>query len=118
LNRVRPPFNVNTLAQRAALAALDDQHHVASSRMVNELGKGYLSAELDRLGLQSPPSAANFLLVDLKRDGQAVAEALLGMGVIVRPLGGQQLRTHIRVSIGTPPENERFIQALKAVLQS
>ena len=47
-----------------------------------------------------------------------VAEALLKKGVIVRPLGGQQLRTHIRVSIGTPPENERFIQALKAVLQS
>lgn len=118
LNRVRAPFNVNALAQRAALAALDDQHHVASSRKINELGKGYLSAELARLGLHSPPSAANFLLVDLKRDGQAVAEALLRMGVIVRPLGGPYLTTHIRVSIGTPPENERFIEALKAVLQS
>ncbi len=118
LNRVRAPFNVNALAQRAALAALDDQHHVASSRKINELGKGYLFAELDRLGLHSPPSAANFLLVDLKRDGQAVAEALLRMGVIVRPLGGPYLTTHIRVSIGTPPENERFIEALKTVLQS
>ncbi|MBI3780565.1 MAG: histidinol-phosphate transaminase [candidate division NC10 bacterium] len=118
LNRARAPFNVNALAQRAALAALDDQQHIASSRRVNELGKAYLSAELERLGLPSPPSAANFLLVDLKRDGRAVAEALLRMGVIVRPLGGRYLQSHIRVTVGTPPENERFIQALKAVLQS
>ena len=117
LDRARAPFNVNALAQRAALAALDDQHHIASTRKVNELGKAYLSAELQRLGLQSPPSAANFLLVDLRRDGRAVAEALLRMGVIVRPLGGPYLETHIRVSIGTPPENERFIEALRVVLQ-
>lgn len=117
LDRARAPFNVNALAQRAALAALDDQHHIASSRKVNELGKAYLSSELARLGLQSPPSAANFLLVDLKRDGRAVAEALLRLGVIVRPLGGPCLQTHIRVSIGTPPENERFIEALGRVLQ-
>jgi histidinol-phosphate aminotransferase len=52
----------------------------------------------------------------LKQDGQAVADALLRMGVIVRPLGGAHLKTHIRVTIGTPPENERFIQALKTVL--
>ena len=118
LNRARAPFNVNALAQRAALAALDDQQHIASSRRVNELGKAYLSAELERLGLDSPPSAANFLLVDLKRDGREVAEALLRMGVIVRPVGGRYLQSHIRVTVGTPPENERFIQALKAVLQS
>lgn len=118
LNRVRAPFNVNALAQRAALAALDDEHHLVSSRKVNELGKGYLSEELHRLGLQSPASVTNFLLVDLKRDGRAVADALLRMGVIVRPLGGAYLKTHIRVTIGTPPENERFIDALKVVLQS
>ncbi|MDD5559684.1 histidinol-phosphate transaminase [Candidatus Methylomirabilis sp.] len=116
LERVRAPFNVNSLAQRAALAALDDQAHLSSSRQVNDLGKAYLSGELHRLGLQFPPSVANFLLVDLKQDGRAVADALLRMGVIVRPLQGAYLKTHIRVTIGTPPENERFIQALKAVL--
>jgi histidinol-phosphate aminotransferase len=117
LNRARAPFNTNALAQRAALAALYDQQHIASSRKVNELGKAYLTTELGRLGLRVPPSAANFLLVDLKRDGPAVAEALLRRGVIVRPLGGRYLPTHIRVTIGTPPENERFIEALTSVLQ-
>ncbi len=117
LDRARAPFNVNALAQRAALAALDDQHHVVSSRTVNDMGKAYLSHELARLGLHTPPSAANFLLVDVKRDGRAVAEALLRRGIIVRPLGGPYLTTHIRVSIGTPPENERFIDALRAVLR-
>jgi histidinol-phosphate aminotransferase len=118
LERVRAPFNVNALAQRAALAALDDHAHLSSSRQVNELGKAYLSDGLTRLGLEFPPSVANFLLVDLKQDGRAVADALLRMGVIVRPLGGAQLKTHIRVTIGTPPENERFIDALRSVLQS
>jgi histidinol-phosphate aminotransferase len=117
LERIRAPFNVNALAQRAALAALDDHAHLSSSRQVNELGKAYLSGELTRLGLEFPPSVANFLLVDLKQDGQAVADALLRMGVIVRPLGGAQLKTHVRVTIGTPPENERFIDALRSVLQ-
>ena len=118
LDRARAPFNANALAQRAALAAIGDEDHVANSRRVNEQGKAYLSAELDRLGLLSPPSAANFLLVDVGRDGGAVAQALLREGVIVRPMGGPSLRTHIRVSIGTPHENERFIAALKAVLRS
>jgi histidinol-phosphate aminotransferase len=118
LNRARAPFNTNALAQRAALAALDDRQHIASSRKINELGKTYLTAELDRLGLQVPPSAANFLLVDLKRNGAAVADALLRRGIIVRPLGGRYLSSHIRVTIGTPPENERFVEALTALLQS
>ena len=117
LDRVRAPFNVNALAQKAALAALDDQAHLASSRKVNELGKAYLSGELTRLGLECPPSVANFLLVDLKQTGRAVADALLQLGVIVRPLGGAHLKTHIRVTIGTPTENERFIEALKSVLK-
>ncbi len=116
LERVRAPFNVNTLAQRAALAALDDDAHLSNSRSINELGRAYLSGELQRLGLECPPSVANFLLIDLKQDGRAVADALLRMGVIVRPLGGATLKTHIRVTIGTPPENERFIEALRTVL--
>jgi histidinol-phosphate aminotransferase len=118
LNRARAPFNTNALAQRAALAALDDRQHIASSRKINELGRAYLTAELDRLGLQVPPSVANFLLVDLKRNGAAVADALLRRGIIVRPLGGRYLSSHIRVTIGTPPENERFVEALTSVLES
>jgi histidinol-phosphate aminotransferase len=116
LDRVRAPFNVNALAQRAALAALDDDVHLTNSRNVNEQGKAFLSAQLTRLGLEFPPSVANFLLVDVKRDGYSVADALLRKGVIVRPLGGAQLKTHIRVTIGTPPENERFIDALSTVI--
>ncbi|MCZ7624664.1 MAG: histidinol-phosphate transaminase [Candidatus Methylomirabilota bacterium] len=116
LERIRAPFNVNALAQCAALAALDDKAHLSSSRALNEQGKAYISNELQRLGLGCPPSAANFLLIDLRQDGQAVADALLRMGVIVRPLGGAILKTHIRVTIGTPPENERFVEALRTVL--
>ncbi|PWB81450.1 MAG: histidinol-phosphate transaminase [Candidatus Methylomirabilota bacterium] len=117
LDRVRAPFNVNALAQCAALAALDDKAHLADSRATNERGKAYLLEQLHRLGLDCPPSVANFLLVDLKQEGRAVADALLREGVIVRPLGGATLKNHIRVTIGTPPENERFIEALKAVLE-
>jgi histidinol-phosphate aminotransferase len=113
LDRARAPFNVNALAQRAALAALDDEEHVAKSRSLNEQGMAYLSTELNRLGLRCSSSVANFLLVDVNRDGHAVAQALLRGGVIVRPMGGRHLATHIRVSIGTPQENERFIAALR-----
>lgn len=113
LERVRAPFNVNALAQCAALAALGDEAHLSNSRSVNEQGKAYLLEELHRLGLECPPSVANFLLVDLQQDGQAVADALLRIGVIVRPLGGATLKTHIRVTIGTPPENKRFIERSK-----
>jgi histidinol-phosphate aminotransferase len=116
LDRLRAPFNVNALAQRAALAALDDDEHVFRTRAVTEEGRRYLSSELARLGLQCPPSAANFLLVDVRRDGAVVADALLREGVIVRPLGGPALATHIRVSIGTQRENERFLVALQRVL--
>src|SRR5574337_131083 len=116
LDRIRAPFNVNALAQCAALAALDDDTHLADSRSINELGRTYLVEQLHGLGLDGPPSVANFLLVDLKQDGRAVADALLRMGVIVRPMGGAALKTHIRVTIGTPRENEQFIKALTTVL--
>jgi len=116
LDRARAPFNTNAPAQRAALAALDDEEHVANSRRVNQHGMAYLSTELGQLGLSWSPSVANFLLVDLKRDGPAAARALLHEGVIVRPMGGPKLATHVRVTIGTSHENERFIAALRRVL--
>ncbi len=114
LNRVRPPFNVNSLAQEAASAALEDEEHVTRSRVMNETQMARVRGGLVALGLEVLPSDANFLYFDARRDGAAVFEALLGQGVIVRHLGGRMLR----VSIGLPEENDRFLQALETVLRS
>ena len=116
LNRARQPFNTNDLAQRAALAALDDDDHVQRCRRVNEEGKQYLAAELTALGMRVVPTAANFFLVDLGRSGAAAAEALLRKGIIVRPVAGAGLPHHLRITIGTPTENRQLVAALKAVL--
>jgi histidinol-phosphate aminotransferase len=112
LNRIRPPFNTNSLAQKAALAALTDEEHVRESRRLNTEGMGLLTGRLKTLGLHVVPSQANFLYFDVQRDGKAVFEALLRRGVIVRHLGG----AFLRVTIGLPHENDRFIAALQAVL--
>ena len=114
LNRVRPPFNVNSLAQEAASAALEDEEHVTRSRVMNETQMARVRGGLVALGLEVLPSDANFLYFDARRDGAAVFEALLRQGVIVRHLGGRMLR----VSIGLPEENDRFLQALETVLSS
>jgi histidinol-phosphate aminotransferase len=112
LNRVRPPFNVNSLAQRAALAALGDDEHVAQSRAVNQSGMAALRGRLHALGFTPVPSEANFLYFDVGRDGKTVFEALLREGVIIRHIEGRMLR----VTIGLPEENERFLQVLGKVL--
>jgi len=112
LNRVRPPFNVNSLAQRAALAALGDDEHVAKSRAVNAAGMEQVGNGLRDLGLPVAPSEANFLYFDVKRDGRQVFEALLREGIIVRHIDG----TMLRVTIGQSDENIAFLQALKKVL--
>lgn len=112
MNRVRQPFNTNSLAQAAALAALEDDEHVRESVRVNEDGKKYLYKELDRLGLKYYPTQANFIWIELKKSAAEVNEGLLRQGVIIRPMGPK----HIRVTIGTRQENERFIHALEAVL--
>ena len=114
LNRVRPPFNANSLAQRAALAALEDEEHVAKSRALNEAEMATVLAGLAALGLSPVPSEANFLYVDVGRDGRAVFEALLREGVIVRHIVGRM----VRITIGLPEENRRLLQALKKVLSS
>jgi len=116
MNRVREPFNVNSLAQVAALAALDDREHVERSREINEEGLDYLSRELKKMNLPFAPSFTNFILVDLGSDPIPVYNALLREGVIVRPVGGYGLKTHLRVTVGLPEENERFIKAIKKVL--
>jgi histidinol-phosphate aminotransferase len=116
MNRVREPFNVNSLAQVAAFAALDDKEHVTKSREINRIGLKYLTKELKKLNLPFAPSYTNFILMDLGSDPIPVYNALLWEGVIVRPVLNYGLKTHIRVTIGLPEENERFIRAIKKVL--
>jgi histidinol-phosphate aminotransferase len=112
VNRVRPPFNVNSLAQEAARAALTDEEHVAKSRAMNEAEMKFLEEGLGRLGLHPIPSEANFLYVDVGLDGKRVYDAMLKEGVIVRHIRGSM----IRVTIGQPSENRRFLEVLQVVL--
>ena len=116
LNRVRQPFNVNSLALVAARAALDDVEYVQKSRQLNEVGMEQLEGGLRLLGLKWIPSKANFIAVDLGREGASVYQGLLREGVIVRPIGGYGMPNHLRVSIGLPAENTRFLEALAKVL--
>ncbi len=116
LNRVRQPFNVNAMAQAAAIAALKDEAHVNRTRAVVRAGADYLMRELDRIGVPFVPSPANFMLVEVG-DGKRVFDALMRHGVIARPVGGPYgLDRYLRVTIGTQEENEKFIAALHAVV--
>jgi len=116
LNRVRQPFNVNSLALVAAEAALGDPAHVGRSVRLNREGMAQLSAGFAALGLGHIPSVANFITLDLGRPAGPMDQALLHEGCITRPLGGYGLPHHLRVSIGLPEENERFLGALGRVL--
>jgi histidinol-phosphate aminotransferase len=112
LERVRHPFNLNVLGEEAALAALDDDEHVRRTRRINDEGARFLARELAALGIETWPTDANFVLA---RTGPGLYERLLREGVIVRPMAGFGLPDHVRVTIGTPAENERFVKALQAV---
>jgi len=116
MNRVRHPFNVNSIGLAAARAALDDVEHVARSVEINRTGMVYVSAELRKLGLHSIPSIANFVTVDLERPARPVFDALLREGVIVRPVANYGMPNHLRITIGLPEENSRCIAALSQVL--
>jgi histidinol-phosphate aminotransferase len=115
LNRVRQPFNVNSIAQAAAAAALADSGHVARTVALNRAGLEQLEAGLHRLGLAFIPSVGNFLCVDVGGPAGPAYEALLREGVIVRPIGAYGLPNHLRVTVGTADENERFLGALGRV---
>ncbi len=115
LNRLRSPFNVNALAQVAAMAALDDTDFLARTRQVVKEGLAYICGELDRLGISYVPTQANFLLIHLRQDTRELYERLLRRGVIIRPMGSYQLPEYIRVNAGRPEENQRFIKALEEV---
>ncbi|MGD0744215.1 MAG: histidinol-phosphate transaminase [Verrucomicrobiota bacterium] len=116
LEKIRQPFNLNLLAQTAALAALDDVEHVRKTRRNNFAGLEFFERAFRDLKLEFIPSAANFILVRVG-EGRKIFEAMQRQGVIVRPMGGYQLPEWIRISIGTPPENERCLAALKTALK-
>jgi histidinol-phosphate aminotransferase len=115
LARLRQPFNVNSLAQVAALAALDDDEHVERSRVVNTTIRRALADGLDALGLTFLPSQANFVLVEVG-DGAAVTDAMLRRGVIVRPMEAYGMPSRIRITCGTAEQNDRALAALAAAL--
>lgn len=117
LNKVRSPFNTTSLAQVAALAALDDHDHVRNSIDSNTKGYCYLSEQLTRLGVRFVPSVTNFVLVDTGRDCLKGYQLLLERGVIVRPLKSNGYSTALRVTIGTQQENEKFTAALEEILR-
>ena len=117
MNRVRQPFNVNSLALAAATAALDDMEFVARSYAENLQGLRQLEEGAKRLGLDYIPSYGNFLTIRVGRAAE-IYKRLLRRGVIVRPVGGAyQLPEHLRVTVGTPEENERFLAVLAASLR-
>ena len=119
LNRLRQPFNVNTLAQAAAIAALNDNAFLEKSAALNAQGYRLLTEAFDKLGLEYVPSDGNFVLVRVGNDdtaGNRVNLELLKQGVIVRPVGNYGLPQWLRITIGLPEENEAFLAALEKTL--
>ncbi len=118
INQIRAPFNVNNYAQIAAVSALNDQGFVEKVLLLNQQGMRQIKDALATLGVDSIPSAGNFLCIDLGKDALKVNQKLLEEGVIVRPLSNYGLSQFLRVSIGTQVENQHFIDALKSILFS
>jgi len=116
MNRVRQPFNTNHLAQVAAKAALGDHDYLQRVLQLTEDGKRSISNQLREMGLSVVDSHTNFVLFDCGRDAKPIYEALLQMGIIVRPMTAYGLPTHLRVNMGLPEENERFLQGLRQAL--
>ena len=118
LNRVRQPFNVNSLALAAAAASLEDHEHLARSVEVNRSGMRQLRAGFDAMGIAYIPSVANFLCFAVPGNAADVYTALLHEGIIVRPAASYGLPRHLRVTVGLQDENARFLQALEKVIAS
>jgi len=118
LNRVRQPFNVDTVALAAATAVLGDEDYLNRSREVNAEGLKQLADGFDRMGLPYIPSAGNFIAVEVGQQALAIYHALLEHGVIVRPIAGYGMPEHLRVSVGLARENERFLDALAEALSA
>lgn len=116
INLIKPPFDVSILAEQAAVDALGDQQFVRRTVEGCAVEKRYFYEQLDSLGLAYIRSHTNFILIDTGRDAQELFQALLRQGVIVRAATLYSLPTHIRVTVGRHDENERFFEALRAVL--
>lgn len=116
LNKAREPFNVNSMAQEAALGALEDDDFVKLSRETNKVGKAYLVQEFKRLGLTQFDTQANFIFVRVNKDCLQVFQELMDLGVTIRPMKSFGYQDAIRVTIGTMDQNRFFIQCLEKVL--
>ncbi len=116
MERVRQPFNVNILAQAAALAAMEDKKFLKKTRRLTLQGKDFIYQELSSMGLGFLPTVANFILIDIGRDGVEIFKSMLKFGVIIRDMKQYGLKNFIRVTIGTQKENERFVRVLRKVL--
>jgi len=116
MNRVRQPFNANSLAQAAAAAALGDDRFVAETLETIRQGLAYLYRKLDEMGLEYIPTQTNFFLIKTPGGGKRLYESMLRQGVIIRAMDSYGLPDYIRVCVGLPEENERFIETLKRVL--
>jgi histidinol-phosphate aminotransferase len=116
MNRIRQPFNVNSLAQVAALAALEDEGHILECIRMIDAGKHFLYDEFKTMGIKYVPARANFVLVDVGRSASDIYQKLLHLGVIVRPMTSFGMETTLRVTIGTPEENRKLVKALRMVL--
>jgi histidinol-phosphate aminotransferase len=113
--KVRQPFNINSLIQAGAIAALDDLPHLQNTRRNNRQGLEFFGKAFQAIGLEFVPSSANFIMLKVG-DGQRVCTQMQKLGVITRPMAGYQLPEWIRISVGTPAENARCLSALKQVL--
>ncbi len=116
LNRLRQPFNMNSLSLRAAEVALDDDDYLAQSVQINQQGMAQLIAFCDANGLPYIPSWGNFLTIEVGPAAAEIYQKLLHAGVIVRPIAGYELPNHLRVSIGLQHENQAFIDAMQTIL--
>lgn len=116
VNRVRKPFNINSLAQAGACAAVADREYVQRLKQITWDGLDYYYQQLQKMGLEYCPSQGNFVLLNTGQDGELVYQALLRQGVILRPVKGYGFPTHLRMSVGLEPENAAAIKALQKVL--
>jgi histidinol-phosphate aminotransferase len=116
LHKTRQPFNVNSIAQVGALAALEDDEHLRDTKRVVDEGRAYLHGHFAKMKIPFVPGTANFVMVRVG-DGHAVFEKLLRRGIIVRPLNGYNLPEWVRISVGTMEENKKCVAALKKVMR-
>jgi histidinol-phosphate aminotransferase len=117
LHKTRQPFNVNSIAQVGALAALEDDEHLRETKRAIDEGRAYLHKQFSKMKIPFVPGSANFVMVNVG-DGHAIFEKLLRQGIIVRPLKGYNLPEWVRISVGTMEENKKLAEALKEVMRS